>query len=130
MILEGLERGYVENEGKYYPQTHASFAPPSSRSAGARTRQRCRPSRRHHGEARHRHPDHPQKPWEMVANELNDYRRTFHEVNGSTLRRRSAPAVTFCDENAIAPKSSLPLHRRLLEERGQTLRADRDHLTR
>src|SRR5205085_941699 len=37
MILEGLERGYVENEGKYYPQTRRELRPRPFKSFRGRT---------------------------------------------------------------------------------------------
>jgi alkanesulfonate monooxygenase SsuD/methylene tetrahydromethanopterin reductase-like flavin-dependent oxidoreductase (luciferase family) len=102
MILEGLERGYVENEGKYYPQTRRELRPRPFKSFRGRTY------------AAAVSPESsvimaklgigiliiPQKPWEMVANELNDYRRTFHEVNGVDAPPPICAGWTFCDENA------------------------------
>ena len=42
----------------------------------------------------------PQKPWEIVAKELNDYRRVFREVNGTDAPPPIGAGWTFCDENA------------------------------
>ena len=42
----------------------------------------------------------PQKPWEVVATELNDYRQIFHEVNGIDAPPPIVGGWTYCDENA------------------------------
>jgi hypothetical protein len=42
----------------------------------------------------------PQKPWDVVATELNDYRQTFHDVNGVDAPPPIVGGWTYCDENA------------------------------
>jgi alkanesulfonate monooxygenase SsuD/methylene tetrahydromethanopterin reductase-like flavin-dependent oxidoreductase (luciferase family) len=41
----------------------------------------------------------PQKPWEMVAEELNAYRTVFREVNGVDAPPPIVGGWTYCDEN-------------------------------
>src|SRR5574341_1504101 len=42
----------------------------------------------------------PQKPWDMVADELNAYRRIFRDVNGTDAPPPIVGAWIYCDENA------------------------------
>jgi len=102
MILEGLEKGYCEYDGKFVKQTRRELRPRPFKSFRGRSY------------AAAVSPESsiimaklgigiliiPQKPWEMVANELNDYRRTFHEVNGTDAPPPICAGWTFCDENA------------------------------
>ena len=101
MILEGLERGYCEYQGKYVKQIRRELRPRPFKSFRGRTY------------AAAVSPESsiimaklgigiliiPQKPWEMVAKELADYRRTFHEVNGTDAPPPICAGWTFCDEN-------------------------------
>jgi alkanesulfonate monooxygenase SsuD/methylene tetrahydromethanopterin reductase-like flavin-dependent oxidoreductase (luciferase family) len=41
----------------------------------------------------------PQKPWDVVAQELNAYRSVFHQVNGTDAPAPVVGGWTFCDEN-------------------------------
>ncbi len=61
MILEGLERGYCEYDGKYVKQTRRELRPAAVQVVPRPHLRRRRLARvlEHHGEARHRHPDHP-----------------------------------------------------------------------
>jgi alkanesulfonate monooxygenase SsuD/methylene tetrahydromethanopterin reductase-like flavin-dependent oxidoreductase (luciferase family) len=102
MILEGLERGYCEYEGKYVHQRRRDLRPRPFKSFRGRTY------------AAAVSPESsiimaklgigiliiPQKPWELVAKELSDYRRVFHEVNGTDAPPPICAGWTFCDENA------------------------------
>jgi alkanesulfonate monooxygenase SsuD/methylene tetrahydromethanopterin reductase-like flavin-dependent oxidoreductase (luciferase family) len=102
MILEGLERGYCEFDGKFVKQAHRDIRPRPFKSFRGRSY------------AAAVSPESsiimaklgigiliiPQKPWEMVAKELADYRRTFHEVNGTDAPPPICAGWTFCDENA------------------------------
>jgi alkanesulfonate monooxygenase SsuD/methylene tetrahydromethanopterin reductase-like flavin-dependent oxidoreductase (luciferase family) len=102
MILEGLERGYCEFNGKYVKQVRRELRPRPFKSFRGRTY------------AAAVSPESsiimaklgigiliiPQKPWEMVAKELGDYRRVFHEVNGVDAPPPVCAGWTFCDENA------------------------------
>jgi alkanesulfonate monooxygenase SsuD/methylene tetrahydromethanopterin reductase-like flavin-dependent oxidoreductase (luciferase family) len=101
MILQGLERGYCEFSGKFVKQTRRELRPRPFKSFRGRTY------------AAAVSPESaiimaklgigiliiPQKPWEMVAKELADYRRTFHEVNGTDAPPPICAGWTFCDEN-------------------------------
>jgi alkanesulfonate monooxygenase SsuD/methylene tetrahydromethanopterin reductase-like flavin-dependent oxidoreductase (luciferase family) len=101
MILEGLERGYCEYQGKYVKQIRRELRPRPFKSFRGRTY------------AAAVSPESsiimaklgigiliiPQKPWEMGAKELADYRRTFHEVNGTDAPPPICAGWTFCDEN-------------------------------
>src|SRR6266516_681827 len=85
MILEGLERGCCEFDGKFVKQKRRELRPRPFKSFRGRTY------------AAAVSPESsvimaklgiglliiPQKPWEMVANELNAYRRVYSEVNGT-----------------------------------------------
>ena len=42
----------------------------------------------------------PQKPWKEVATELDAYRATYRQVNGTEAPPPIAAGWTFCDENA------------------------------
>jgi alkanesulfonate monooxygenase SsuD/methylene tetrahydromethanopterin reductase-like flavin-dependent oxidoreductase (luciferase family) len=102
MILEGLEHGYCEFEGKFVKQIRRDLRPRPFKSFRGRSY------------AAAVSPESsiimaklgigiliiPQKPWEMVAKELADYRRTFHEVNGTDAPPPICAGWTFCDENA------------------------------
>jgi alkanesulfonate monooxygenase SsuD/methylene tetrahydromethanopterin reductase-like flavin-dependent oxidoreductase (luciferase family) len=101
MILEGLERGFCEYDGKFVKQTRRELRPRPFKSFRGRTY------------AAAVSPESaiimaklgigiliiPQKPWDMVASELGDYRRTFHEVNGTDAPPPVCAGWTFCDEN-------------------------------
>ena len=102
MILEGLERGYCEYQGKYVKQIRRELRPRPFKSFRGRTY------------AAAVSPESsiimaklgigiliiPQKPWELVAKELSDYRSVFHEVNGTDAPPPICAGWTFCDENA------------------------------
>ena len=102
MILEGLEHGFCEYDGKYVKQTRRELRPRPFKSFRGRTY------------AAAVSPESstimanlgigiliiPQKPWELVAKELSDYRRVFHEVNGTDAPPPICAGWTFCDENA------------------------------
>jgi len=102
MILEGLERGYVEFDGTFVKQRRRELRPRPFKSFRGRTY------------AAAVSPESsqimaklgigiliiPQKPWEVVAVELNDYRQTFREVNGIDAPPPIVGGWTYCDENA------------------------------
>jgi alkanesulfonate monooxygenase SsuD/methylene tetrahydromethanopterin reductase-like flavin-dependent oxidoreductase (luciferase family) len=102
MILEGLERGTCEFEGKFVHQKKRDLRPRPFKSFRGRTY------------AAAVSPESsvimaklgigiliiPQKPWEQVAVELDDYRRVYHETNGTDAPPPICAGWTFCDENA------------------------------
>jgi len=102
MVLEGLEKGYCEFHGKYVEQPRRDLRPRPFKSFRGRTY------------AAAVSPESsiimaklgigilviPQKPWELVANELNDYRRVYRETNGLEAPPPIVAGWTYCDENA------------------------------
>ncbi len=102
IILEGLENGSVEFAGKYYQQAKRELRPRPFKSFRGRTY------------AAAVSPESsqimaklgiglliiPQKPWEMVLQELADYRRIFAQVNGTDAPPPIVAGWTFCDEDA------------------------------
>ena len=101
MILEGLERGYCELDGKFVQQKRRDIRPRPFKSFRGRTY------------AAAVSPESsaimaglgigiliiPQKPWDIVAQELNEYRRVFHQVNGTDAPPPVCSGWTLCDEN-------------------------------
>ena len=101
MILEGLERGSCEFEGQFVHQKKRELRPRPFKSFRGRTY------------AAAVSPESsiimaklgigiliiPQKPWEQVALELDDYRRVYHETNGTDAPPPICAGWTFCDEN-------------------------------
>jgi len=102
MILEGLERGYCEFDGKFVKQHRRDLRPRPFKSFRGRTY------------AAAVSPESsaimarlgiglliiPQKPWDMVAQELNDYRTVYRDVNGVDAPPPIVGGWTYCDENA------------------------------
>ncbi len=102
MILEGLETGVCEFDGKFVKQLRREIRPRPFKSFRGRTY------------AAAVSPESsqimaklgigiliiPQKPWEMVVSELNDYRQVFREVNGVEAPPPLVGGWVLCDENA------------------------------
>jgi alkanesulfonate monooxygenase SsuD/methylene tetrahydromethanopterin reductase-like flavin-dependent oxidoreductase (luciferase family) len=102
MLLTGLERGWCEYEGTYVKQPRADIRPAPFKSFRGRTY------------AAAVSPESapimaklgvgmliiPQKPWKEVAIELDAYRTTYREVNGTEAPPPIAAGWTFCDDNA------------------------------
>jgi alkanesulfonate monooxygenase SsuD/methylene tetrahydromethanopterin reductase-like flavin-dependent oxidoreductase (luciferase family) len=102
MILQGLERGYCEFDGKFVKQVRRELRPRPFKSFRGRTY------------AAAVSPESseimarlgiglliiPQKPWDMVAEELNAYRRIYRDVNGTDAPPPIVGAWLYCDENA------------------------------
>jgi alkanesulfonate monooxygenase SsuD/methylene tetrahydromethanopterin reductase-like flavin-dependent oxidoreductase (luciferase family) len=102
MILQGLERGYCEYSGTLVKQPRKDIRPAPFKSFKGRTY------------AAAVSPESvrimaqlgvgiliiPQKPWETVAAELDEYRGIYREVNGGEPPPTIAAGWTFCDENA------------------------------
>lgn len=101
MILEGLERGYVELDGKYVKQPRRDLRPRPFKSFRGRTY------------AAAVSPESsvimarlgvglliiPQKPWEMVEQELHTYRGIYREVNNADAPPPIVGAWCYCDSN-------------------------------
>jgi alkanesulfonate monooxygenase SsuD/methylene tetrahydromethanopterin reductase-like flavin-dependent oxidoreductase (luciferase family) len=102
MILEGLERGYCEFNGKFIKQAKRYIRPRPFKSFKGRTY------------AAAVSPESstimaklgigiliiPQKPWPMVAQELNDYRQVYRDTNGTEAPPPIVGGWTFCDKDA------------------------------
>ena len=102
MILSGLETGYCEFDGKLVKQTKRYLRPAPFKSFRGRTY------------AAAVSPESsaimaklgiglliiPQKPWDAVTQELNDYRRIFREVNGADAPPPINAGWVICDTNA------------------------------
>jgi len=102
MLLEGLERGFCEYNGTLIKQPRKDIRPAPFKSFKGRTY------------AAAVSPESvrimaklgvgiliiPQKPWETVAAELEEYRTIYREVNGSEPPPTIAAGWTFCDEDA------------------------------
>ena len=59
----------------------------------------------------------PQKPWDMVAQELATYRDVYRTVNGSDAPPPVLAGWTFCDEDPERARDGGALHRRVLAHR-------------
>ncbi len=102
MILEGLETGVCEFDGKFIKQIRREIRPRPFKSFRGRTY------------AAAVSPESsqimaklgigiliiPQKPWDMVVSELSDYRQVFREVNGIEAPPPLVGGWVMCDESA------------------------------
>jgi alkanesulfonate monooxygenase SsuD/methylene tetrahydromethanopterin reductase-like flavin-dependent oxidoreductase (luciferase family) len=102
MLLRGLEQGYCEYDGRFIKQPRADIRPAPFKSFRGRTY------------AAAVSPESapimaklgvgmliiPQKPWREVAKELDAYRATYREVNGTEPPAPIAAGWTFVDEDA------------------------------
>jgi alkanesulfonate monooxygenase SsuD/methylene tetrahydromethanopterin reductase-like flavin-dependent oxidoreductase (luciferase family) len=100
-ILESLEKGYMECEGQFLKQPRRDIRPKPFKTFKGRTY------------AAAISPESsqimaklgigiliiPQKPWEAVAQELNEYRAIYKKVNGSEPPPTIAAGWTFCDRS-------------------------------
>jgi alkanesulfonate monooxygenase SsuD/methylene tetrahydromethanopterin reductase-like flavin-dependent oxidoreductase (luciferase family) len=101
MILRGLEDGYCEFDGQYVkqvrreirPRPHTTFR---GRSYAAAVSTESFPIVAELGLGL---CIIPQKPWELVADELATYRRVYREVNGSDAPAPIVAGWTFCDDD-------------------------------
>jgi alkanesulfonate monooxygenase SsuD/methylene tetrahydromethanopterin reductase-like flavin-dependent oxidoreductase (luciferase family) len=101
MILEGLERGYCEFDGKLVKQVRRDIRPRPFKSFRGRTYAAAVSPESSEIMARLGIGILiiPQKPWDMVASELNAYRTIFREVNGIDAAPPIAAGWTYCDES-------------------------------
>ncbi len=102
MLLEGLERGYCEFAGTFIRQPRRELRPRPFKSFRGRTY------------AAAVSPESseimarlgiglliiPQKPWDVVAQELNTYRQIYRDVNGTDAPPPIVGAWVYCDDNA------------------------------
>ena len=102
MILSGLEKGYCEFDGEHVQQPRRDIRPRPFKSFATRSY------------AAAVSPESlpivaelglgiliiPQKPWETVAAELQQYRGFYREANGAEAPPPVAAGWVFCDEDA------------------------------
>jgi alkanesulfonate monooxygenase SsuD/methylene tetrahydromethanopterin reductase-like flavin-dependent oxidoreductase (luciferase family) len=102
MLLEGLERGYCEFDGKFVQQEKREIRPRPFKSFRGRSY------------AAAVSPESseimarlgiglliiPQKPWHVVVEELAAYRSIYQEVNGTEAPPPIVAGWTFCDESS------------------------------
>jgi alkanesulfonate monooxygenase SsuD/methylene tetrahydromethanopterin reductase-like flavin-dependent oxidoreductase (luciferase family) len=102
MIIEGLEKGYCEFDGKYLKQPRRDIRPKPFKSFKGRTYAAAVSPESSRIMARLGIGILiiPQKPWEAVAQELGEYRAIYRQVNGGDPPPTIAAGWTFCDENA------------------------------
>ncbi len=102
MILEGLEKGYCEYDGKYLKQPRVDIRPKPFKSFKGRTYAAAvsPESSRIMAKLGIGILIIPQKPWEAVAQELAEYRQIYKQVNGGEPLPTVAAGWTFCDKSA------------------------------
>ena len=102
MILTGLERGYCEYDGKLVKQVRREIRPKPFKSFRGRSY------------AAAVSPESgpviaklglgmliiPQRPWEMVTEELRNYNAVYQQVNGVPAPPSICAGWVFCDEDA------------------------------
>jgi alkanesulfonate monooxygenase SsuD/methylene tetrahydromethanopterin reductase-like flavin-dependent oxidoreductase (luciferase family) len=101
MIIEGLEKGYIEHHGKFVQQPRRDIRPKPFKSFKGRTYAAAvsPESSRIMAKLGIGILIIPQKPWEAVAQELNEYRTIYKQVNGGEPLPTIAAGWTFCDQS-------------------------------
>ncbi len=101
MILRGLEQGYCEYDGTLVKQPRKDIRPAPFKSFKGRTYAAAvsPESVRIMAELGVGILIIPQKPWDTVAAELQEYRAAFREVNAADPPPTIAAGWTFCDED-------------------------------
>jgi len=102
MILRGLEDGYCAYDGTFVKQPRKAIRPRPFKSFKGRTYAAAvsAESSRIMAELGVGILIIPQKPWEVVATELEDYRSTYRTVNGGEPLPTICAGWTFCDPDA------------------------------
>ena len=102
MIIEGLEKGYCEYDGKFIKQPRVDIRPKPFKSFKGRTYAAAvsPESSRIMAKLGIGILIIPQKPWEAVAQELGEYRQIYKQVNGGEPLPTIAAGWTFCDKSA------------------------------
>lgn len=102
MILEGLERGFMEFDGRRIKQPRRDIRPKPLKSFKGRTYAAAvsPESSRIMAQLGIGILIIPQKPWEAVAKELADYRAIYQQVNGGEPLPTITSGWVFCDRNA------------------------------
>ncbi len=102
LILTALERGYVEYDGEHIQQPRRDIRPRPFKTFKGRTYAAAvsPESSRIMAELGVGILIIPQKPWEVIADDLRTYRQVFNEVNGTEAPAPVAAGWVFCDEDA------------------------------
>jgi alkanesulfonate monooxygenase SsuD/methylene tetrahydromethanopterin reductase-like flavin-dependent oxidoreductase (luciferase family) len=102
MLLEGLERGYCEYEGKFVRQVRRELRPRPFKSFRGRTYAAAVSPESSEIMARLGIGILiiPQKPWDLVVKELVDYRSVFSQVNGVDAPPPIVAGWVLCDTDA------------------------------
>jgi len=101
MVLQGLEDGYLEYDGRHYQQPRVAIRPAPFKSFRERTYAAAVSPESSRIMARLGVGILiiPQKPWEAVEKELADYRAIFREENGRDAPSPISAGWVFCDED-------------------------------
>jgi alkanesulfonate monooxygenase SsuD/methylene tetrahydromethanopterin reductase-like flavin-dependent oxidoreductase (luciferase family) len=102
MILRGLEQGYCEYDGTFVKQPRKAIRPRPNRTFKGRTYAAAvsPESMRIMAELGVGILIIPQKPWDIVREELAQYRTAYREVNGTDPLPTVCAGWTFCDPDA------------------------------
>jgi alkanesulfonate monooxygenase SsuD/methylene tetrahydromethanopterin reductase-like flavin-dependent oxidoreductase (luciferase family) len=102
MLLEGLETGVVEFDGKYVKQARREIRPRPWKTFRGRTYAAAVSPESSEIMARLGIGILiiPQKPWEAVVQELGDYRAVYRTVNGAEPPPPILAGWVFCDRDA------------------------------
>ncbi len=101
MILQGLEKGYCEFDGKFVKQARRELRPRPFKSFRGRSYAAAisPESSRIMAELGLGILIIPQKPWGAVTSDLNAYRTVYREANGVEAPPPIVGGWTYCDEN-------------------------------
>ncbi len=99
MILEGLETGYCELDGRFVAQPRAAIRPAPFKSFRGRTYAAAVSPESVHimAELGVGILIIPQKPWPEVAKELHEYHEHYRQLNGTEAPPPVSAGWTFCD---------------------------------
>jgi len=102
MVIEGLEKGYIEYNGKFIQQPKRDIRPKPFKSFKGRTYAAAvsPESSRIMAKLGIGILIIPQKPWDAVEKELNEYRTIYRQVNGGDAPPTIVGGWTYCDKNA------------------------------
>ncbi len=95
MLIEGLERGWCEFEGKHVHQKRRDIRPRPFKSFKGRTYAAAVSAKVGIGLL-----IIPQKPWDAVLEELGNYRRIYMQVNKAEAPAPVLAGWVFCDKDA------------------------------
>ncbi len=102
LLLEGLERGYVEYDGKFFQQPKRFLRPPATASFKGRTYAAAISPESSRVVARLGAGVLivPQKPWDVIAKDMQRYRAAYREAHGSDAPPAAVVAWVVCDDDA------------------------------